>query len=41
MLIKHDYLNLIHAREAIARHAVRAEDLRVDEKPPEPTGFGV
>jgi hypothetical protein len=25
--IKRGYLNLIHAREAIARHAVRAEDL--------------
>ena len=25
--IKRGYLNLIHAREAIARHAARAEDL--------------
>jgi hypothetical protein len=39
--IKRGYLNLIHAREAIARHALRAEDLRADEKPPERTGFGV
>jgi hypothetical protein len=38
--IKRGYLNLIHAREAIARHAIRADDLRVDEKPPERTGFG-
>ena len=29
--IKRGYLNLIHAREAIARHAVRAEDLAVDD----------
>jgi hypothetical protein len=29
--IKRGYLNLIHAREAIARHALRAEDLAVDE----------
>jgi hypothetical protein len=29
--IKRGYLNLIHAREAIARHALRAEDLTVDE----------
>jgi hypothetical protein len=39
--IKRGYLNLIHAREAIARQAVRAERLRVDDKPPERTGFGV
>ncbi len=29
--IKRGYLNLIHAREAIARQAIRAEDLMVDE----------
>jgi hypothetical protein len=29
--IKRGYLNLIHAREAIARQALRAEDLVVDE----------
>ncbi|HEX7950282.1 MAG TPA: hypothetical protein VF494_08025 [Candidatus Limnocylindrales bacterium] len=29
--IKRGYLNLIHAREAIARHAGRAEDLAVDD----------
>jgi hypothetical protein len=29
--IKRGYLNLIHAREAIARHAVRAEDLAVED----------
>lgn len=29
--IKRGYLNLIHAREALARHAVRAEDLAVDD----------
>ena len=39
--IKRGYLNLIHAREAIARHAVRAEDLRADESPSKPTGSGV
>jgi hypothetical protein len=37
--IKRGYLNLIHAREAIARQAVRAEDLRVDEVRPERTTF--
>jgi hypothetical protein len=30
--IKRGYLNLIHAREAIARHAVRADDLVVGER---------
>jgi hypothetical protein len=39
--IKRGYLNLIHAREAIARHAVRADDLRADEPPSERTRFGV
>jgi hypothetical protein len=29
--IKRGYLNLIHAREAIARHAVRADDLVSDD----------
>jgi hypothetical protein len=38
--IKRGYLNLIHAREAIARHAVRADDLRADEPPSERTRFG-
>ncbi len=31
MSIKRGYLNLVHAREAIARHALRAEGLVVDE----------
>jgi hypothetical protein len=39
--IKRGYLNLIHAREAVARHAVRADELRVDEPPTERTRFGV
>lgn len=39
--IKRGYLNLIHAREAIARHAVRADDLRADESRSERTGLGV
>jgi hypothetical protein len=39
--IKRGYLNLIHAREAIARHAVRAEDLRADESPSEESRLGV
>ena len=36
--IKRGYLNLIHAREAIVRHAARAEDLEADlaAAPPEP-----
>lgn len=38
--IKRGYLNLIHAREAIARQAVRADDLRIDEVPAERTRFG-
>lgn len=29
--IKRGYLNLIHAREAIARHALRADDLAVED----------
>ena len=37
--IKRGYLNLIHAREAIARDAVRAEDLAVDDARPGPSGF--
>jgi hypothetical protein len=37
--IKRGYLNLIHAREAIARHAVRAEDLVPDETRPGREGF--
>jgi hypothetical protein len=35
--IKRGYLNLIHAREAIARQAIRADDLRIDEQPTERT----
>jgi hypothetical protein len=35
--IKRGYLNLIHAREAIARHAVRADGLRADESPSDHT----
>jgi hypothetical protein len=37
--IKRGYLNLIHAREAIARQAVRADDLRIDDVPSERTTF--
>jgi hypothetical protein len=37
--IKRGYLNLIHAREAIARQAVRADDLRIDAVPSERTTF--
>jgi hypothetical protein len=37
--IKRGYLNLIHAREAIARHAVRADDLVVEETRPGRSGF--
>jgi hypothetical protein len=33
--IKRGYLNLIHAREAIARQAIRAADFRMDEVPSE------
>jgi hypothetical protein len=29
--IKRGYLNLIHAREAFARHALAAQDLEADE----------
>lgn len=39
--IKRGYLNLIHAREAIARQAVLADDLRVDQPPSARTRFGV
>lgn len=38
--IKRGYLNLIHAREAIARQAIRADQMQVDERPPARTGFG-
>jgi hypothetical protein len=31
--IKRGYLNLLHAREAIARHALEAQDLAADEVP--------
>ena len=37
--IKRGYLNLIHAREAIARHAVRADDLVADEARANRPGF--
>jgi len=38
--IKRGYLNLIHAREAVARHAVLAEELQMEDKVPERTRFG-
>jgi hypothetical protein len=38
--IKRGYLNLIHAREAIARQALRAEDLQVEPSPRARTGSG-
>lgn len=38
--IKRGYLNLVHAREAIARHALRADDLATDEAATERTQFG-
>lgn len=38
--IKRGYLNLIHAREAIARHALRAEDLTTSEAATDRTRFG-
>jgi hypothetical protein len=38
--IKRGYLNLIHAREAIARQATRAQELAIDETPAERTTFG-
>jgi hypothetical protein len=38
--IKRGYLNLIHAREAVARHALLAEELKVDEPPSQPTRLG-
>jgi hypothetical protein len=31
--IKRGYLNLLHAREAIARHALKAQDLEADDGP--------
>jgi hypothetical protein len=37
--IKRGYLNLIHAREAIARQAIRADDLPIDETQSERTTF--
>jgi len=39
--IKRGYLNLIHAREAVARHALSAEDLKIDEPPSQPTRLGI
>ena len=36
--IKRGYLNLIHAREAIARQAIRAQDLAVDDSRVGPSG---
>lgn len=39
--IKRGYLNLIHAREAIARHAVRADDLGIERSATERTRLGV
>jgi hypothetical protein len=39
--IKRGYLNLIHAREAIARQALRAEDLHADEGRPGPREFRI
>jgi hypothetical protein len=38
--IKRGYLNLIHAREAVARHAVLAEELKIEEPVSERTRFG-
>ena len=38
--IKRGYLNLIHAREAIARHAHESADLRIDDPPTERQRFG-
>ena len=38
--IKRGYLNLIHAREAIARQAIRADDLPVEEVAPQGPPFG-
>jgi hypothetical protein len=37
--IKRGYLNLVHAREAIARHALRADDLVVGEVRSGESGF--
>jgi hypothetical protein len=37
--IKRGYLNLIHAREAIARQALRADDLPIDERTTGQTRF--
>ena len=38
--IKRGYLNLIHAREAVARHTVLADDLETEEPAAERTRFG-
>jgi len=38
--IKRGYLNLIHAREAIARQALRTDDLQVEKPPTESKLFG-
>ena len=38
--IKRGYLNLIHAREAVARHATLAEELKMEEPVSERTRFG-
>lgn len=38
--IKRGYLNLIHAREAVARHAVLADELKIEEPVSERTRFG-
>lgn len=37
--IKRGYLNLIHAREAIARQALRADELTADDAVPERSSF--
>jgi hypothetical protein len=39
--IKRGYLNLIHAREAVARQAARADELQVEEVVSERTQIGV
>jgi len=37
--IKRGYLNLIHAREAIARQALRSDELPIDERTQQPRRF--